>query len=129
MSLPSPRFIALGGALGFLVGVILTVVLASGGSGADAGTIASTQRSAPPRTAPAPAPKPKPAGPVVPNLVGHPLDQAKDEVSDASFAAQVEGGGVFGVVIESNWQVVEQYPAAGTPLRAGSSVTLRVERI
>jgi len=58
------------------------------------------------------------------------LDVAYDKLADAGFddedAVKVEGGGTFGVVIESNWTVCEQSPAAGESLT--DTPILRVDR-
>jgi hypothetical protein len=45
-----------------------------------------------------------------PNVVGQKLDVAEKAVKAAGFASEVEGGGTFGVVVESNWTVCEQRP-------------------
>jgi hypothetical protein len=64
----------------------------------------------------------------VPPLVGQPLDLALTRLERSRFTAEVEGGGLFGILDEQNWVVVEQTPAPGTMLEQGSSVGLRVER-
>src|SRR4051794_28724894 len=53
--------------------------------------------------------------PVMPDVTGKKLDVAKSAVKDAGIdgKVKVDGGGVFGVVDESNWQVCDQSPAAG----------------
>lgn len=52
---------------------------------------------------------------VMPDVVGEQLDVAQSDIERAGFEDDVEvvGGGMFGVVDESNWQVCEQLPAAG----------------
>lgn len=52
---------------------------------------------------------------VMPDVTGQRLDVAKSDIERAGFADDVEvlGGGVFGVVDESNWEVCEQSPSAG----------------
>jgi hypothetical protein len=70
----------------------------------------------------------KPQGTAVPALVGQRLDQALDRLETAGLKAKVDGGGLFGIVEESNWQVVEQDPSPGARLRQGDTVTLRVDR-
>lgn len=64
----------------------------------------------------------------VPPLVGERLDVARDRLDRAGFDPDVEGGGVFGIVRDSNWQVVTQNPGPGVLLEQGSSVEIRVER-
>ena len=65
---------------------------------------------------------------VVPELVGQRLDVAKDRLDRAGFEADVEGGGILGIIRESNWEVVTQDPGPGVLLEQGSSVHVRVER-
>jgi hypothetical protein len=64
----------------------------------------------------------------VPALQGQRLDVALDRVERARFTAEVEGGGLFGVLDEANWAVAEQAPRAGVMLEQGSQVRLRIER-
>jgi hypothetical protein len=54
----------------------------------------------------------------MPAVTGKKLDVAKSDIKRAGFKDDVEvlGGGTFGVVKESNWEVCEQTPAAGEPL-------------
>lgn len=65
---------------------------------------------------------------LVPDLVGQPLDIAMDRLARAGFEADVDGGGLFGVIEEDNWEVVEQSPSPGGYLEQGSSVSLRIDR-
>jgi Domain of unknown function (DUF4839)/PASTA domain len=53
--------------------------------------------------------------PVMPDVTGKRLDVAKSDIKHAGFKDKVEvlGGGVFGVIRESGWQVCDQSPAAG----------------
>lgn len=55
------------------------------------------------------------ASPVMPDVVGQQLDVALGDIEEAGFEADVdiEGGGTFGVVDESNWTVCAQSPEAG----------------
>lgn len=54
----------------------------------------------------------------MPDVTGKGLDVAKSDIKRAGFEdkAEVLGGGTFGVLNESNWEVCEQAPAAGKPL-------------
>ena len=61
----------------------------------------------------------------VPRVDGERLDVAKETLDDAGLGYEVIGGGAFGVVVESHWQVCEQHPKAG---RRASSVELIVAR-
>lgn len=53
--------------------------------------------------------------PIMPNVVGTSLDVALTTLEDAGInrEPEVEGGGLFGIVEEANWQVCTQSPAAG----------------
>jgi hypothetical protein len=121
---PARRFgplgLALGIAGGFLCGVLLVAILGGAKPVIEKRTI----------TVPATRTT---GGTVVvstrvPTMVGQRLDVALDRLERAKFTADVEGGGLFGVVEEHNWKVVEQSPAPATMLEQGSQVTLRVER-
>jgi beta-lactam-binding protein with PASTA domain len=116
--------VALGIAVGFLAGVLLAVAL-TGGTQTETVTVARTVTVASPSvttggtvivTAPVPA------------VTGERLDVAKDRIRRAGFDADVDGGGTFGVIKESNWEVVAQDPGPGVALEKGSSVRVRIER-
>jgi len=64
----------------------------------------------------------------VPDLVGQPLDTARERLERASFEADVDGGGLFGVIDDDNWEVVAQRPDAGEQLELGSSVQVVITR-
>lgn len=53
---------------------------------------------------------------VMPDVVGRTLDVAESDIERAGYTKSVEvlGGGMFGVLDESNWEVCEQLPAAGS---------------
>lgn len=55
------------------------------------------------------------AAPVMPDVVGKQLDVALSDIKRAGLDDEPEilGGGMFGIVDESNWQVCEQIPAPG----------------
>jgi Domain of unknown function (DUF4839)/PASTA domain len=65
---------------------------------------------------------------VMPDVTGKKLDVAKDAIKDAGFddEVKVEGGGVFGVIDESNWEVCDQSPVAGAAV--SEAPQLAVER-
>ena len=113
--------VALGAAAGFLAGVLLVAAL--GGA----------QPAGPTATVTVATPAPGSGGgtvitkTVVPGLVGQRLDVALERLARAGFEADVEGGGLFGIVDESNWEVVAQDPTGGF-LEQGSSVRLDVDR-
>jgi len=112
---PGSLKIALGTGVGFLCGVLLIVVLALTG-GDDPAAPGTTTRT------------PTVARFVVPDVVGLRLDVARDRVEQEGFDVERSGGGLFGVVVESNWQVDDQTPAAGTQLVRGATVELHVDR-
>jgi hypothetical protein len=119
---PSRLTVALAGASGFLAGVLLVAVLG--------GTPTTTITDRVTVTAP---PSTTTGGTVitvtaVPALVGEHLDTAKARLSQAQFEVDVNGGGIFGVINDGNWQVVAQDPPAGTQLRQGSTVHVDIER-
>lgn len=53
--------------------------------------------------------------PVMPDVTGKNVDVAKSAIKHAGFEdeVKVDGGGVFGVIDESNWEVCDQSPVAG----------------
>ena len=61
---------------------------------------------------------------VMPDVTGKKLDVAKSAIKDAGFEdeVKVDGGGVFGVIKESNWEVCDQSPA-GRRGRVGCTAT------
>lgn len=66
------------------------------------------------------------AAPTMPDVVGSQLDVALSDIERAGFEDEVEvlGGGALGVVVESNWQVCEQLPAAGEALTGEPRLTV-----
>lgn len=111
--------VALGAGVGFLCGVLVIIVLAwTGADERPTRTVTAQSRS----TAPAVARI------AVPDVVGTPLDDARRQLEDVGFAVKRTGGGLFGVVVESNWAVRAQTPAAGTPLARGATVSVFVDR-
>jgi hypothetical protein len=71
---------------------------------------------------------PKPSGITVPSLVGQPLDVAEQRLHDLGLRSSEAGGGIFGVLIPSDWDVCETSPAADTNVRRGSTVQLLIDR-
>ena len=61
----------------------------------------------------------------VPNVTGLRLDAAQARLDARDLESEVTGGGTFGIVIRSHWQVCDQVPAPG---RKAVEVTLVVER-
>ena len=115
-----PLGLALGIAGGFLCGVLLVAILG--------GAKPVIEK----RTVTVPATRTSGGTVVVstrvPSVVGQRLDVALDRLERSRFTVDVEGGGLFGIVEEHNWEVVEQSPPGGAMLEQGSQVKLRVER-
>lgn len=65
---------------------------------------------------------------VMPDVKGKKLDVAKGAIKAAGYDddVKVDGGGLFGVVNESNWEVCEQSPAAGE--NVSGAPRLKVDR-
>jgi hypothetical protein len=121
---PTHLTLALAAAGGFLLGVLLVAALGGTPTVTRTSRITGTQQV--PVTLPADATVITITA--VPSLVGERLDTAKQRLDEARFDVDVNGGGLFGVLDDSNWEVVAQEPAAGTPLRQGSTVHVDIER-
>ena len=54
----------------------------------------------------------------MPDVTGKRLDVAQSDIERAGFSDDLDvvGGGLFGIVDESNWEVCEQTPAPGEPM-------------
>lgn len=113
---PSWLRVALGAGVGFLCGVLLIVVLAVANGDDQPARPATTTRTA------------TVSGVAVPDVVGLRLDVARDALERDGLDVARTGGGLFGVVVESNWQVRAQTPPAGTRLARGATVELFVDR-
>jgi hypothetical protein len=64
----------------------------------------------------------------VPKLGCRRLDIAEDMLRSRRLRYREVGGGLFGIVVKSNWRVVRQRPTAGTRVARGTRVTLYVAR-
>lgn len=62
----------------------------------------------------------------MPDLVGKKLDAARTDVEQAGFDddVEVDGGGVFGIVVESNWTVCSQEPLSGEAITEAPRLTV-----
>jgi hypothetical protein len=126
---PGWLVVALGAAVGFLVGVVF--MFAIGGADHTATVTRTVVRPAPARHqtgAAAAGNRTVIVRTPVPALVGERLDVAKQRLQRAGFLADVNGGGLFGVVVDSHWQITEQDPIGGQLLERGSTVHLDVDR-
>jgi hypothetical protein len=108
-----PLAMAIAGAGGFLAGVLLIAIL----GGAQPVYKERTLTVARPLQ-----------GSAVPALVGQRLDVALDRLQGVGLKGDVQGGGVFGVLDESGWEVVDQDPSPGARLSQGDTVRLDVDR-
>jgi beta-lactam-binding protein with PASTA domain len=108
-----PLGLALAAAGGLLAGVLLVAILGGAQPVYKERTI-SVART--------------PGGTAVPALIGQRLDVALDRLRSAGLKGEVKGGGLFGVLDESNWRVVHQDPAQGARLHEGDTVGLDIDR-
>jgi PASTA domain-containing protein len=108
-----PLGLALAAAGGFLVGVLLIAILGGAQPVYKERTISVAR---------------KPQGVAVPALSGVRLDRALDRLESAGLKGEVRGGGLFGVLDEGNWTVVDQDPSPGARLRQGDTVHLDIDR-
>jgi serine/threonine protein kinase len=71
---------------------------------------------------------PRPSGIAVPSLVGQPLDVAEQRLDDLGLRSNEVGGGIFGVLIPSDWEVCQTSPSADSRVRRGATVQLLIDR-
>ena len=69
-----------------------------------------------------------PSGVTVPSLAGQPLDVAEQRLDDLGLHPSEQGGGLFGVLVPSDWDVCETSPGAGSVVSPGSTVELTIDR-
>jgi serine/threonine protein kinase len=69
-----------------------------------------------------------PSGVTVPSLAGQPLDAAERQLDELGLQSSEVGGGLFGVLIPSDWNVCDTSPGAGTAVDPGSTVQLLIDR-
>jgi hypothetical protein len=68
------------------------------------------------------------SGVTVPFLIGEPLDEAERELDDLGLRSSRVGGGVFGVILPSEWEVCDTAPGPDEAAPRGSTVELRIDR-
>jgi len=73
-----------------------------------------------------PAPEAEASVPEVPDLVGAALDAAEDQLDAEGLDHDAVGGGMFGIIDRSAWEVCATDPPAGEDASAG--VTLYLQR-
>jgi serine/threonine protein kinase len=71
---------------------------------------------------------PVPTGIEVPSLAGQPLDIAEQRLDALGLRSSEEGGGLFGVLVPSDWNVCQTSPGPGARVRRGSTVSLLIDR-
>jgi hypothetical protein len=119
---PSWVLVALVGSLGFIAGVVLAI-----GAGAGGGTKTVTVVRAPAPAKTTPGPPPTVITKVsIPDFANVRLDVAKKQIHAQGWHVKVKGGGLFGVVVDSNWTVVAQDPKPATLLQRGGTITVDV---
>jgi hypothetical protein len=64
----------------------------------------------------------------VPSIVGEPLDVAEQRLDELGLDSARVGGGLFGVLEPSAWDVCDTYPAPGAAVRPGNTVELLIDR-
>ena len=64
----------------------------------------------------------------VPVVSGERLDLAEQEVEKLGLRTQVQGGGLFGILVSENWEVCETSPTGGTEVRPHATVRFAVDR-
>jgi hypothetical protein len=92
-----------------------------------AATVTAPAVTAPAVTAPAPAPADS-ASATMPDYVGQTLDVAEDELDSMGVTYHEVGGGAFGIVVKSNWEVCSTRPKSGKSIDVASDVALIVQR-
>jgi hypothetical protein len=60
--------------------------------------------------------------PAMPNIIGHPLDQAENELARNGITYVTDGGDIFGIVVPSVWEVCETVPGTGEKVRGTAHV-------
>jgi beta-lactam-binding protein with PASTA domain len=114
--------VALGTAAGFLAGVLVVVAL----GGASTHRATSTPASIPVAGGQPPTVITRVA---LPDLSRIRLDVAKERLRGLGFRVKVKDDGLLGVVVDENWTVIGQDPAAGQLLERGGLVTLNVSKL
>jgi PASTA domain len=107
-----PLGMALAGAGGFLAGVLLIAILGGAQPVYKERTLTVSRPA---------------QGSAVPALVGQRLDVALDRLQTAGLKGDVQGGGLFGVLDEGDWKVVDQDPSPGARLSQGDTVRLDID--
>lgn len=108
--------------VGFVLAVLAIAALAV------AGAIEAPRLSRSTGTAASGADSGSSGGVTVPSLAGQPLDVAEQRLDDLGLHPSEQGGGLFGVLVPSDWDVCETSPGAGSVVAPGSTVQLTIDR-
>ncbi len=119
---PQPRPRRPGRALAFVLAVLAIAALAV------AGAIEAPKLSRSHGTATSSGGSTSSSGVTVPSLAGQPLDAAEHRLDELGLHASEEGGGLFGVLIPSDWNVCDTNPPGGSTVAPGSTVRLLIDR-
>jgi beta-lactam-binding protein with PASTA domain len=114
-----------------LVWLVAVFVASACGSSASGNTKTVTEKTvtvveSQPASTTDPETSTDPSSAVVPSVVGERLDVAETKLDGLSIRYKEIGGGVFGIVVRSNWQVCQQIPKAGD--ETSGAVKLVVDR-
>src|SRR5262245_44633600 len=74
------------------------------------------------------SPPRQPSGITVPSLAGQRLNVAEQRLTDLGLQSNEVGGGLFGVLVPSDWEGCRSSPAADATVRRGSTVQLSIDR-
>jgi serine/threonine protein kinase len=74
-------------------------------------------------------PPSQPTGVTVPSLAGQRLDVAEQRLDDLGLRSSEVGGGLFGVIFASDWEVCDTSPAGGATVRPRSTVKLLIDHL
>jgi beta-lactam-binding protein with PASTA domain len=116
--------VALGVASGFLIGVLFVVALGIGSAEEPRAKTVTVVSRAPPLT----GNETVVTKTAVPDVTGERLDVAHERLERAGFMVKEEDNGLFGSIVDSNWEVEEQDPVADTLLERGSTVRIKLHR-
>jgi hypothetical protein len=61
--------------------------------------------------------------------VGERLDVAERRLDDLGLHSNEVGGGLFGVIFASEWEVCQTSPSGGATVRPRSTVQLTIDRV
>ena len=103
----------------FLAGVLLVAILGGAKNVVHEKTVTVHSRVSPSTS----------GGSQVPDVVGQPLDAARDRLDRAGFDSDEQGAGPLGVLVPENWVVVAQSPEGGESLEEGASVQLEIQHL